>query len=80
MGAWSRTGLEATTTVSLPRAKHSALNWSTTLQSVGTVAHLRFAGLATLDTCGAPPQVVPSNLRDLSVQANVYFLVLIRVS
>ena len=73
MGAWSRTGLEATTTVSLPRAKHSALNWSTTLQSVGTVAHLRFAGLATLDTCGAPPQVVPSSLRDLVYKPYVRF-------
>jgi len=54
--------------------KHSALNWSTTLQKVGTVAPLRITRLATLNMCGVPPQVVPSNLRDLSVQVIVRFL------
>ena len=76
MGAWSRTGLEATIIeVSSRVRKHSALNWSTTLQKVaGTVAPLRITRLATLNMCGVPPQVAPSNLRDLSVQAIVRFL------
>ena len=53
--------------------KHSAWSSSTTLQSVGTVAPLRITGLATLDTCGVPPQVVPSSLRDLVYKPYVRF-------
>jgi len=35
------------------------LNWSATLQSVGTIVLLRITGLAALDTCGViPPQVI----------------------
>ena len=76
MGAWSRTGLEATIIVLFPRAKALSFELehnSTRLQSVGTVAPLRITGLATLDTCGVPPQVVPSSLRDLVYKPYVRF-------
>jgi len=43
MGAWTRIGLKATIiVVSSCVRKHSAWSWSTTLQSVGTVAPLRY--------------------------------------
>jgi hypothetical protein len=73
--AWRRLGLEATIIVLFPRAKASSFQLELTLQSVGAVpvAPLRITRLATLDTRGVPPQVVPSSLRDLSVQATVRF-------
>jgi hypothetical protein len=77
MGAWDRTGLEATIiVVSSPHAKarsfelehNSTVSW----HSCSPVYITRLATL--LDTCaGVPPQVVPSSLRDLSVQAIVLF-------
>ena len=60
--------------MSFPRAKTLSFELEhATLQSVGTVAPLRITGLATLDTCGVPPQVVPSSLRDLVYKPYVRF-------
>ena len=65
MGAWSRTGLEATIIVSFPRAKalsfelehNSTVSWHSC-----SPAYYRARNLATLDTCGIPPQVTGGSI------------------
>ena len=55
--------------------KHSAWSWSTTLQSVGTVAPGSRPALLQVSqpVCGVPPQVLQSSLRDLVYKPYVRF-------